>query len=66
MLLPCRARSVTSCSTRPNPDGSFPFAVTKAAQFGLYAQDEWSPLNNLKVTFGIRGDLPVIYFRHCP
>ncbi|UOQ76151.1 TonB-dependent receptor [Hymenobacter sp. 5516J-16] len=44
-----------------SPDGSFPFAVTKAAQFGLYAQDEWSPLNNLKITVGIRGDLPVIY-----
>ncbi|MBD2721768.1 TonB-dependent receptor [Hymenobacter armeniacus] len=43
------------------PDGSFPFAVTKAAQFGLYAQDEWSPRSNLKVTIGLRGDLPVIY-----
>ncbi|WBO84946.1 TonB-dependent receptor [Hymenobacter yonginensis] len=43
------------------PDGSFPFAVTKAAQLGLYVQDEWSPLDNLKVTAGIRGDLPIIY-----
>ncbi len=43
------------------PDGSFPFAVTKAAQFGLYVQDEWSPVSNLKVTVGLRGDLPVIY-----
>ncbi len=43
------------------PDGSFPFAVTKAAQFGLYVQDEWNPMSNLKVTVGLRGDLPVIY-----
>jgi hypothetical protein len=43
------------------PDGSFPFAVTNAAQLGLYVQDEWSPLDNLKITAGIRGDLPIIY-----
>ena len=42
-------------------DGSFPFAVTKAAQLGLYVQDEWSPLNNLKLTYGLRADLPVVY-----
>ena len=44
-----------------NADGSFPFAVTNAAQFGLYVQDEWSPMSNLKVTYGIRADLPVVY-----
>ena len=43
------------------PDGSFPFAVTNAAQLGLYLQDEWSPMSNLRVTYGIRGDLPIIY-----
>ena len=43
------------------PDGSFPFAVTNAAQIGLYLQDEWSPVNNFKLTYGIRGDLPIIY-----
>lgn len=42
-------------------DGSFPFAVTKAAQIGLYVQDEWSPVSNFKLTYGIRGDLPIIY-----
>lgn len=42
-------------------DGSFPFAVTKAAQIGLYLQDEWSPISNLKVTYGIRGDLPIVF-----
>jgi hypothetical protein len=42
-------------------DGSFPFAVTRAAQIGLYVQDEWSPANNFKLTYGIRGDLPIVY-----
>jgi len=43
------------------PDGSFPFAETKAAQIGVYIQDEWSPANNFKLTYGIRGDLPIVY-----
>jgi hypothetical protein len=42
-------------------DGSFPFAVTKAAQIGLYLQDEWSPRSNLKLTYGIRADLPIVF-----
>ena len=42
-------------------DGSFPFAVTNAAQIGLYIQDEWSPKSNFKLTYGVRGDLPIIY-----
>jgi hypothetical protein len=42
-------------------DGSFPFAVTKAAQIGLYVQDEWSPISNLKLTYGIRADLPIVF-----
>ena len=41
--------------------GGFPFGVTDAAQYGLYVQDEWSPRNNLKVTVGLRGDMPVIF-----
>ncbi|MDF7810167.1 TonB-dependent receptor [Hymenobacter sp. YC55] len=32
----------------------------KAAQLGLYAQDEWSLLNNLKVIYGLRADLPFL------
>jgi hypothetical protein len=43
------------------PDGSFPFATTKAAQLGLYVQDEWSPRSNLKLTYGIRADLPIVF-----
>ncbi|NDK55137.1 TonB-dependent receptor [Pontibacter fetidus] len=39
--------------------GGFPFAVIKAMQVGLYAQDEWSATNNLKLTFGLRADMPI-------
>ncbi|QKG53310.1 hypothetical protein [Hymenobacter sp. BRD67] len=35
--------------------------MTNAAQIGVYIQDEWSPASNLKLTYGIRGDLPIIY-----
>ena len=42
------------------PGGAFPFAEITAAQLGLYLQDEWSPRNNLKVTYGIRADLPFL------
>ncbi|GAA4029284.1 TonB-dependent receptor [Hymenobacter glaciei] len=40
--------------------GQIPFAYVNAQQYGLYLQDEWSPRQNLKVTVGIRGDLPII------
>nr|WP_071885772.1 TonB-dependent receptor [Hymenobacter sedentarius] len=40
--------------------GGFPFAEITAAQLGLYVQDEWSPRNNLKVTYGVRADLPYL------
>ncbi|WP_460620636.1 TonB-dependent receptor [Hymenobacter tenuis] len=42
------------------PGGAFPFADIEAAQLGLYAQDEWSPRNNLRVTYGVRADLPFL------
>jgi len=40
--------------------GQIPFAYVSAQQYGLYLQDEWSPKQNLKVTVGVRGDVPVI------
>ena len=40
--------------------GGFPFAEIAAAQLGLYLQDEWSPRNNVKVTYGVRADLPYL------
>ncbi|RYU76058.1 TonB-dependent receptor [Hymenobacter persicinus] len=39
-------------------DGSFPFANIKAQQYGVYAQDEYTPVPNLKVTVGVRADVP--------
>ncbi|MCI1188881.1 TonB-dependent receptor [Hymenobacter sp. DH14] len=42
------------------PGGAFPFADITAAQLGLYVQDEWSPRSNLKVTYGVRADLPFL------
>ena len=40
--------------------GAFPYADLQAVQFGLYLQDEWSPRSNLRVTYGVRADLPYV------
>jgi hypothetical protein len=43
-----------------NPTGELPFAKINATQLGLYVQDEYTPFSNLRITAGIRGDLPII------
>ena len=43
-----------------NPSGELPYAFTKAMQLGLYVQDEWTAKPNLKVTAGLRADLPIV------
>jgi outer membrane receptor protein involved in Fe transport len=35
-----------------------PTADFEVRQFGLYAQDQWSPTANLTLTFGLRADIP--------
>ncbi len=43
-----------------SPDGSFPFAKIKARQFGFYVQDEIAVKKNLRLTVGLRADIPNI------
>jgi hypothetical protein len=35
-----------------------PIADFEVRQWGLYAQDQWSPAKNLSLTFGLRADVP--------
>ena len=35
-------------------------ATTWAAQFGLYAQDEWKPSRDFTLTYGVRADMPLL------
>lgn len=39
--------------------GEFPYADISALQLGLFAQDRWTPTDNLVLTIGLRGDLPL-------
>ena len=45
----------------PNITGGTTWAATTyAAQFGLYAQDEWKPTANFTLTYGLRMDMPLL------
>ena len=46
-----------SYSKTGNPDQDAKF---KALQYGVYAQDEWNVLQNLRVTYGLRIDIPTL------
>ncbi|MDO7874136.1 TonB-dependent receptor [Hymenobacter sp. ASUV-10] len=41
------------------PDGTLPRAEFNAIQLGFYAQDEYTPVENLRLTLGARIDIPV-------
>lgn len=43
-----------------NANNEFPYARLQAAQLGLYVQDEYTPISNLRITLGLRADLPII------
>ena len=36
------------------------YAQTQALQLGVYVQDEWKPNRNFTLTYGIRGDVPML------
>lgn len=38
-----------------------PTIKIRTAQFGLYVQDEWSISRRLKLTYGLRADIPVVF-----
>nr|MBX2845645.1 TonB-dependent receptor [Saprospiraceae bacterium] len=44
-----------------NANGTWALAETNVGQLGMYIQDEFFPTDNLKLTIGLRGDLP-LYF----
>lgn len=35
-------------------------ATTKAAELGVYVQDEWKPTKNFTLTYGVRADAPML------
>jgi len=41
------------------PDGSFPYAKISGSVLSAYVQDKYQPMDNLKVTLGVRADYDV-------
>ncbi len=55
-LRPLRLRATYSL----DPNNKRPAAEFNAAQLGFYVQDEYTPLPNLRLTLGVRLDVPVL------
>jgi hypothetical protein len=43
-----------------NPNLDVPYATIKAMQLGFFVQDEWTARSNVKVTGGLRIDVPIV------
>ena len=43
-----------------NPNLDLPYATIKAMQLGFFLQDEWTARPNIKVTGGLRIDVPIV------
>ena len=43
-----------------NPNLAIPYATIQAMQLGFFLQDEWSARPNIKVTGGLRIDVPIV------
>ena len=43
-----------------NPNLAIPYATIKAMQLGFFLQDEWTARPNIKVTGGLRIDIPIV------
>lgn len=54
-----QGRASTVVSSYPTADGGE--SRFKAAQLGFYAQDEYTPVENLRLTLGMRIDVPVFF-----
>jgi hypothetical protein len=54
-----RGNATTVSQSYPTADGGE--AKFKAAQLGFYAQDEFTPVENLRLTLGMRIDIPVFF-----
>ncbi len=57
--VPGNARPTNYVLRYPQIEGTNPTAKFKAYQLSIYAQDEWSVFDRLKLTGGLRIDLPV-------
>jgi hypothetical protein len=55
------APSAYTLNYTPTNPGDKYYAKMHTAQFGIYGQDVWSVTNQLKLTYGVRIDMPVYF-----